>query len=182
MTKEIQSTKLETSYNCTTRQVEFRISNFVLPSSFDLRTSSLMRPAIPPRPTLDPHVSFPAQAPSLVFGADRHRRDPHCVFSTPRRWRNARWPGESAQPATAGCTVKPPRFAAEPLAVAIPFATNHRGRGRESFPPTRFDRRKHSSRKRLPTPSVKCRRNGITSTPAVSLTCAPGSRENRYIE
>ena len=113
MTKEIQSTKLETSYNCTTRQVEFRISNFVLPSSFDLRLSSLMRPTIPPRPTLDPHVSFPAQAPSLVFGADRHRRDPHRVFSTPRRWRNAGWPGESAQPATAGCTVKSPRFAAE---------------------------------------------------------------------
>src|SRR4029078_10835164 len=39
--------------------------------------------------------------------------------------------------------------------VVIPFALNPRGRGRESFPPTRFNRGKHASRKRLPTPSAK---------------------------
>ena len=40
---------------------------------------------------------------------------------------------------------------------------NQRGRGRESFPPTRFDRGKHASRKRLPTPSAKRLQNGITA-------------------
>src|SRR5690349_10389240 len=50
------------------------------------------------------------------------------------------------------------------------------GRGRESFPPTRFNADIHASRKRLPTPSAKPALNGTATECDDALRISPAKQ------